>query len=479
MNDNIEQDLLENKKSKILEQKTIENLTKNKNLSVSSQTWLLILKNLRIFKRNKGFFIFHLLLALGIFCWISLMNYLFKNQSALSKLTTFPPTSSLPFSKCGDSTLDPSSGCLTLGVVIVDQAPQATPVQDWIQKALYTVKTKFGLEDNKDVQLIYSGSDMEALYDRIESFSKIKNIVSFCNNYDFFHNDTISVNCHQAEYSPFEMDINIYAVHFNYTSLMPSQLLNLNNPVSNDINAILLKQTIDEAILNFYDEQPQTHSFDLPYKPATQCSRVVPQATASSGQKLLRFTESPQKPVADESGFSFEFNLMNFPAPPNRLISRFDASTQWGSFFYIFMILLSFNKFGQLISKEKDAHLRRGLVPLGLNHFAYWLSWLICICAFDVLFTLFFGLLGMIFGVPLFAEINLFIPFLVILLCFWSFRFLSVLITCLSHDYRSASKAYYLVMIISIFLQGKANCSVLLLERGFLVVFPDLSPVDC
>jgi hypothetical protein len=153
--------------------------------------------------------------------------------------------------------------------------------------------------------------------------------------------------------------------------------------------------------------------------------------------------------------FEYDMRVMNYPKPVNRFIQKFDSSNQWGSFYYMFIILLSFVRFSQLLAKEKQHQLRKGLIPLGLNHFAYWFSWLICIALFDIVFTCLIVFGGMAFGFPMFKEIVFILPFLVVLLCLWSYRFLSVLITSFCDNYRSATKANYTILVISIFLQSK------------------------
>lgn len=259
-------------------------------LSVPYQIKLLITKNLRIFQRTPSFFIYHTTLLFLVYMWMLFITYLVKHQSPMSRTTTFPPQPINSFRKCGDSSLDEKSNCLSLGIVIVDDDPDslmfesqgiigdenkgdAKGVKDWISRALYDMKMKFGLEGEKDLKIIYRGTNMEELYDEMGQFKQIKNMVSFCNGYDFFRNSTLSVECGGINYLNFELDLNVYGVHFNYTRLMPNYLRNLGTPILNDTNAIYLKQTIDESILNFYKEEPESQHFSIPYKPIKHCSR--------------------------------------------------------------------------------------------------------------------------------------------------------------------------------------------------------------
>lgn len=458
-----------------------------KRLSFWSQLGVLTVKNLRIFQRKKGFFLFHLLVVLLIFGWMTLITYLVRYQSSYAHTIEFAPAPVPAFAKCGDSALDPSENCLTLGVVLVDQDGQGSPVQDWIQYALDAIRARFGLKQGKDVQVIYSGKDMESLYDKIESFSEIKSMVSFCNNYDFFHNDTVSVNCNGASYAPFEMDLSVYGVHFNYTRIMPSAIKNLSAPVNNDINAILLKKTIDESILNFFNEESKFENFFSPFQPAGRCPRIHFARGVTADSAARSGLLSSHAAAADEGGdraedgadrFEYDLELMDFPASKNRLINRFDSSSTWGSFFYMFIVLLSFTRFSQLLAQEKHCQLRKGLIPLGISHLAYWLSWLLCICVFDVLFSLAIILLGKLFGFPVFVEINMVIPFVALTLCLWSYRFLSILVTVFCERFGPTTRVNYMILVVSIFLQSTCclTASVLLPTGHFVPVLPERAP---
>jgi hypothetical protein len=463
----------------------------NKKLPISTQTKLLIIKNLRIFRRQLSFFVYHLVLLSLVYLWMLFITYLVKHQSPMSRTTTFPPQPINTFKKCGDSSMDDTKNCLSLGIVIVDDSQKITydsiesnvslnelnkhvDFKDWISRAIYDLGNKLNLSQDDDIKVIYQGSDMEELYDQMQGFSEIKNMVSFCNEYDFFKNSTLSVNCGGLDYMGFEVDLNVYGIHYNYTRSMPNYLRNLGTPITNDVNSILLKKTIDESILNFHNEE--THSFSIPYKPTKHCSNSYliddSQDPIKLSNKILTPNQEKQTkknkinptPV-NVSPFSYELEMMNFPEGKNRLLDNFDSSSWFGSFFHMFIVLLSFVKFSQFIAKEKDKQLRKGLIPLGLNSFAYWFSWICCICAFDVLFVLLIIFGGMLCGFPLFTEINVLITFFLFISCFWSYRFLSILVTVLCSDYRSANKMYFSILVISIFLQGKFQyvCILLLL----------------
>ena len=433
-----------------------------KKLSLKQQIRLLITKNLRIFQRNLGFIWYHLTILIMIFLWMLLISYLIKNQSSLVHTESFPATSLDTFQKCGDSPIDKTTNCLSLGVVLIDENPLNPHTEDWIEKAIYDVENKYNLIDEKDVKIIYRGKSMEDLYDIMQDYSEIRSMVTFCNQMNVFKNDTLTVACNSVNYSGFEIDVNVYGIHYNSTRLTPNYLRDTGTPIESDNNAILLKMSIDESIINYYREHSINDDyFSLPFNPNKTCRKtnsVKPQNKYKSVSFLGRTeaTEEIPEQIEASNGNSFEYDLriMDYPKPVNRFIQKFDSSNQWGSFYYMFMILLSFVKFSQLIAKEKQYQLRKGLIPLGLNHFAYWFSWLVCILIFDIIFALLIVLGGLALGFPIFREVVFVMPLIVILLCLWSYRFLSVLVITFCDNYRSATKANYTILVISIFLQS-------------------------
>ena len=77
-------------------------------------------------------------------------------------------------------------------------------------------------------------------------------MVTFCNNFQIYKNDTVSLACNLGKYQFFEIDLHTYGVHYNATRLNPNFLRDTGSPIESDNNAILLKRTIDESIINFY-----------------------------------------------------------------------------------------------------------------------------------------------------------------------------------------------------------------------------------
>ena len=457
MNSNQEH-LLEDKSKKSQKSKSSQLSAKDciKKLSLNNQIKLLTIKNLRIFQRNLSFFGYHAMIFLMVFLWMVLVSYLIKNQSSLVHTATFPSSSLEAFQKCGDSPLDNLDNCLSLGVILVNDSESET--QDWIQKALYDLKQKHGLKQDSDIKIIYSGNKMEDVYDKMQDFSEIKSMLTFCNNYNIFKNSTMSLQCDSLSYGAMGVDVNVYGVHYNSTKLAPNYLRDTGTPIKSDNNAILLKMSVDESIINYYREHPSSDQyFTLPYNPVKTCSKKS-SSSAKNPKKtggLLSSSEIKSQLDFEDSSFSYDFKIMDYPKPKNRFIEKFDSSNQWGSFYYMFIILLSFVKFAQYIAKEKDQKLRKGLIPLGLNHFSYWFSWIICIGVFDIFFTCCIVFGGMALGFPMFREIVFILPFIVILLCLWSYRFLAILVITACDNYRSATKANYTILVVSIFLQGK------------------------
>ena len=443
-------------------------------LSVAGQIRVLMVKNLRIFQRNWGFFVFHLVLIVVIFCWMALLTYLIKNKSALVQNQVFDPVPLTTFKRCGESTLDPTDNCLTLGVVYVESGDKNPELEDWISRAKYHVEQRFSLKENVDTKVIYRGNSMAGLYDEMQKYSGILNMVTFCNDLEIVNNPSITLNCGKIDTDENSLDINVYGIHYNSTRLVPNSLRDSGTPIQADTNSILLKMAIDEAIINYYREEAHTSSyFSLPFNPVRTCSRSLPKTVRKVKRGSFLNANEIKSQLAESSGEGFEYDLqtMDYPKPKNRFIEKLDATNQWGSFFYIFVILLSFVKFAQLIAREKQQQLRKGLIPLGLNHFAYWFSWLACICSLDVILTFFMALMGFLLGFPLFNEIPIILPVLVFLFCLWSYRLLAVLVVTFCDNYRSATKMNYLVLIVSIFLQRKSNPQCSFATRAYPVCF--------
>ena len=301
---------------------------------------------------------------------------------------------------------------------------------------------------------------MAEVYDEMKKFSEIKSMISFCNNYNIFKNDTISLACDAAYFGQIGIDLNVYGVHYNSTKLAPNYLRDTGTPIKSDNNAIILKMSVDESIINYYREHPNSEDyFSIPYNPVKICNKSNKKFLKQTKKNGILLSSSEIEAKLNENvnsdSFSYDFKIMDYPKPKNRFIEKFDSSNQWGSFYYMFIILLSYVKFAQYIAKEKDQQLRKGLIPLGLNHFAYWFSWLVCICTFDIFFTCCIVFGGMALGFPMFREVFFIMPFMIILFCLWSYRFLAILVITGCDNYRSATKTNYTILVVSIFLQGK------------------------
>lgn len=424
--------------------------------------------------------------------WMVLISYLMRNQSALVHTKKYNPEKLGSFNKCDSNKPD----CLTLGVVLVDENPEA-PIKEWIDKAISSISGEYRLEKDSDYKMLYRGSNYEDLYDKMQEFSEIKSMVTFCNDFLFFQNSTMSLSCDEAKYSLFSMDVNLYGIHYNSTSLAPNFLRDTGTPIESDRNAILLKKTIDETILNHYNparlslKERFLEKEDAPsicrtryYKNSEKnggSNLLSPEALRSEifsdgnipeyeseGTEANQDSRNPKKCEncrdgrkideklfdQDSADFSYDISIMDYPKPKNRFIDKFDSSNEWGSFFYLFIILLTYIRFAQMIAKEKDEKLRKGLIPLGLSHFSYWASWLVCIMLFDIVFVWIIVLVGMGLGFPIFVNITVVLTYPVLLLCLWAYRFLAVMVVVCTDNFRSASKSNYTVLVVSLFLQS-------------------------
>lgn len=81
--------------------------------------------------------------------------------------------------------------------------------------------------------------------------------------------------------------------------------------------------------------------------------------------------------ISEGDSFMYEFDTLSFIKPKLSFLSHFDVSVTYGSFFYIFIILLAFAQYMKIMATEKDHKLRKGLIPFGLSGVSYWTTWVI------------------------------------------------------------------------------------------------------
>lgn len=410
-----------------------------------AQIGILLKKILQFQRRKFGFYLFHILIVPIVFCFLLYLNYNIQNQSVLLSEEFYKPRSMNGLSKCQGK-----DNCLTLGTVLISQ-DESQPQSPWITHVINELKNRFDLQDEEDVDLIYKGVIPKDIQKSIDKYQEVKNVLYFCNDYDIFRNATISVNCDQlSAYSFYKIDLNLYGIAYNQTKISPSFIVDFNLPLKVDENAILLKKTIDEILIEYYrdekDKGVESDSFNI--------NKGFKNSYSYEKDKTVNSQNSVDNgDVKKDNSFTYDFDLMSFMKPKTSFLLKFDASVEWGPFFYVFIILLSFSQITKVIAQEKGNKLRQGLIPFGLSGFAYWMSWLIYLLGFNLLLTLYIMLVGFIFNILMFHDGLFFINFFVIYTCAISYSCLAMFIVSCCPEYKIANNITYTIIIVSIFLQ--------------------------
>lgn len=382
------------------------------------QTRILLRKNFLIFKRRRSFFYLHFFFVIFVYLFGLFINYLVVNESVLTKTETYEPLTNPSFSRCESN----AAGCLTLGYVIYS-ATENDSVAPWITTAIGRLQQKLQLNPDTELVKVYQGDDMEKIGKVFDTFSEIKSLIFFCNNKDIYKKDNLDVRCDQISLgSRLSLNTNIYGLIYNQTAISPSYLVDPNTPLMVDTNSIILKQVIDESIIN--------------------------------GNRADHFQQSDiDSNFADDDDFNLDLQILSYPKPKSNFVRKFDAMTVLGSLLYLFVILISFSQYTKIFSQEKTYRLRKGLIPYGLSAFAYWASWIIFALIFNLIFTLYFVGLGYFFKVVTFYEVPPVITVTLFYATLMAYTFMAILITTVCEDYRSANKVAYTIFVLSMFMQ--------------------------
>ena len=411
------------------------------------QIGILLNKTFTFLNRKWGFYLFHFILAPLVLIFVIFMNWNVSSQSILNQEAFYKPRKLGDFQKCTNE------NCLSLGAVLLSQDSQKEE-REWITHVIEQLKVRFDLTEEGGFKRLYKGDVPKEIQKTLDKEGEIMNVVYFCNDYDIYRNATLSVNCERLNaFKFYNMNLNIYGLAYNQTKIAPSFIEDFNIPMKVDENSILLKKTIDEILVKYYREKELreegvgfsksnlTHSFE----------NSIPSYTNYGKEESLPLYNSTE--YKGNSSLSYEFELMDYMKPKTNFLMHFDASTNWGSFFFIFIILLSFSQMTKIIAQEKDRKLRRGLIPFGLSGLSHWVSWIIYILIFNVVFTLFTMLVGYIMSVVMFKEGPFFINFLILFSTSLAYSGLSLLIVSCTNEYKTANRMTYTIIVISIFLQ--------------------------
>lgn len=257
-----------------------------------------------------------------------------------------------------------------------------------------------------------------------------------------------------------------YGVAYNQTELIPSFVRDVNLPLKVDTNSILLKKTIDEFLVGYQRAHQKLDSWENKIQNIYNKVGFGPDSYIVHDSKLrAKRAFNSTVEISGDDIFKYDFDMMSYLKPKLSFLALFDVSVVYGSFFFIFIILLAFSQFMKLMAVEKDQKLRKSLIPFGLSGLSYWSNYIIFALVFNLILSIFIFMLGFCMRITVFVEAPAFIIFFVIFVTSLAYSFLAMVIVAYSDDFKTANKITYTLIITSIFLQ------IFFCQRGALKLF--------
>ena len=429
-----------------------------------AQVHILSEKTQSFLRRKWNFYSYHALIIPLTFVWITYINYLVKTQSVLQKESFYAPEPLPQYTKCT------SEGCLPLGVVLYS-LDKDSAVKPWIRETLKHLRHKLDLQGDGELKVIYNGNSIKEIDKEIAKYPEITNMLYFCNDYVIYKNTTTNISCDQFNTPNFnKIDLNLYGIAYNQTRISSSYIQDMDIPMRVDKNAILLKKTIDEFIINYYREdsgrswsqRPPGHAFGF----ASNSSSYIIADEGTSFHNSAKGSKGDARPAdSAKTSFAYIIDIMSFMKPKLSFLNRYDSSVASGAFFYIFCILLSFSQYMKIMAQEKGQKLRRGLIPYGLSGLAYWSAWILYALKFNLVVTAMMWAMGYCMAYAMFKEAPFLIVYLLIYVTLMAYSFLAMIIVACCEDFKSANKVTYTFIVMSIFLEMFFS------NRGILTLF--------
>ena len=449
---------------------------------------VLLWKNIQIAKNNKKTTIFHAIIPVLSCLIVHFIQVLFDVYS--SQFVNLNPNLNVPVV---DKCLFPRD-CITISYSLTDYSDITLKEKNNIEKIKNIEKImKYfslfnNLDFNIDVKPTYNITIEEDLsYKTISNSNllmenylqnnqnKTKYGIVFCvgklsidysnqtgiNNYNLFNSsimdfnyslpNKISIPCEFAnnkkiyshntdiKYSNISnkdesKDMIFYMINYNITN-SPNEFLTsfkINTPF--DYNLIQIKSSLDSAILKVYNEihENKIKKYNIQEKDKLNVYQMI---------------------KAEYSGY---------PLSSNRFLEKFDASTYHGPYFLFMVSMASFVLLLLDIVKEKDLKLRKSLIIIGLSDFAYWSSWIITAVFYAFIVSLVTLISGYLFQFTFFTKT----PFVIVFMLFFSFSItmqcLSILISTIVSNLKSAYTVSYGLIIIGLIVQALFNSPILM-----------------
>jgi ABC-type multidrug transport system ATPase subunit len=372
----------------------VEQEIKYKKISSFRQIYLMVKKNFLITFRKTNFMMFHLVTLTLISVIIVLINYItntaLKNQGDL----IYPMNEVLPIQKCSFA-----DNCKSFGYIMI-----GTP-EPWIDFTLAEISTKAKLDPKTDMVEIYKGNDFQYVLKNFKSLTPYSYgaIVVFCTTEVIYSG--IAIPCK-------DLTSKTYWILYNQTLVKQSMMENMNIPLKFSDDAVRAARMMENAISTW----------------------------------ILRNDYNMTDAVVEHN-----YTTQDYPRVAAEGSDEFDSSSQQGPFWFFIPILISFLTMNTIVINEKEKRLRQGLMIFGVGSVPYWLSWIIFIALFDLLFGGLLALSGYICQFRVFLNS----PYLVMLAMFWCSLFglhmQGLVIASMVSSSNNGAKYGYSLMLISVF----------------------------
>jgi len=135
-----------------------------------------------------------------------------------------------------------------------------------------------------------------------------------------------------------------------------------------------------------------------------------------------------QKDFEDEPNIQSNYTYQNYPKVQSRYFKGFDSSSTQGPFWLFIPIMISFLSVLNELIGEKEKKLRQGLHLFGIGNLSYWLSWVIYLFLFDILFTGTIMIAGFLFQFGIFINSPIYLMFPTFFMEIFAYHCLAVML---------------------------------------------------
>mmetsp|Transcript_34490 Transcript_34490/g.25582 ORF Transcript_34490/g.25582 Transcript_34490/m.25582 type:complete len:146 (+) Transcript_34490:940-1377(+) len=107
-----------------------------------------------------------------------------------------------------------------------------------------------------------------------------------------------------------------------------------------------------------------------------------------------------------------EMKQQAFPYVPDRLFQNADPTSSTGTFYLALIPLSVFMIFYEEMVREKCTNLRMGLLAIGCNNFAFFLSWIVTGIFLSAMMSILMYAFGLFYGFSIFIKTPFYVLFI-------------------------------------------------------------------